>query len=180
MQIGMQQRVSYTVEEAAALLGISRTKLYECVRSGEVEAVPVGRRWLIPVTAMEELLGRPLARPAGVSCPGSEVNDLNNVELVGRLTKDADSRESKTRRAVVVLRLAIPRRHGDDAVFIDVVAFDKEAERAARLVKGQRVWVKGRLDHREWVADDGSRRQSHQVVAWRVEGLEPPREHSRA
>ena len=174
-----QERVSYTVEEAAALLGLSRTKVYECVRSGELEAVPVGRRRLIPASAIEGLLRRPLPRPA-VSRPGSGATDLNDVELIGRLAKDAEVRESKAGRVLAVLRLAIPRRHGDDAVFIDVVTFEEEAERAARLLKGQRIWVRGRLDQREWVADDGSRRQSHQVVARRVEALELPREELRA
>lgn len=180
MHTGMQERVSYTVAEASALLGIPRTTLYECVRRGELEAVPIGRRWLIPVSAIEELLGRPLPRPAGASFPGSEVTDLNVVELIGRLTKDADLRESKTGRAICVLRLAIPRRHGDDAVFIDIVAFEEEGQRSARLVKGQRIWIRGRLDQREWIADDGSRRQSHQVVARRVEALGPPRDEPRA
>ncbi|MEW6470651.1 MAG: single-stranded DNA-binding protein [Actinomycetota bacterium] len=179
MHIGMQQRVSYTVEEAAALLGISRTKLYECVRTGEVEATPVGRRWLIPAAALEELLGRPLPGSTRISRPGSET-EHNDVKLIGRVTKDADLRESKTGRTVVVLRLAVRRRHGDDAMFIDVVAFEEEAKRAANLVKGQRIRVAGRLDQREWVAEDGTRRHAHQVVAQHVEALEPTREDPRA
>jgi excisionase family DNA binding protein len=36
------------VEEVAALLGIARGVAYESVRSGEIPATRVGRRWLIP------------------------------------------------------------------------------------------------------------------------------------
>ncbi|HJP67017.1 MAG TPA: single-stranded DNA-binding protein [Actinomycetota bacterium] len=172
----MQERVTYTAEETAAVLGLSRTKVYECIRSGKLEAVPVGRKLLVPVAAIEGLLGRPLPRVAGTPPSGSESSSLNQVELVGRLTKDAHLRESKAGRAVCIVRLAIPCRHGDDAVFIDVVTFAEAAEQAAHLVKGQRVWVRGRLDQREWTAEDGSRRQAHQVVARRVEALDRPRE----
>ena len=175
----MQERVSYTAEEAAVVLGLSRTKVYECIRSGELDAVPVGRKLLVPVAAIEGLLGRPVHRGA-TPRSGSASSSINQVELVGRLTKDADLRESKAGRAVCILRLAIPRRHGDDALFIDVVTFAEAAKRAAHLVKGQRVWVGGRLDHREWTAEDGSRRQAHQVVARRLEALEPPREEAGA
>lgn len=40
--------LTYTVEEVAALLGIARGVAYESVRSGEIPATRVGRRWLVP------------------------------------------------------------------------------------------------------------------------------------
>jgi excisionase family DNA binding protein len=45
------------VEEAAELIGISRAKAYECVRSGELKGVQLGRRVVIPRIALEQLLG---------------------------------------------------------------------------------------------------------------------------
>ncbi len=59
----MQERLTYTVEEAARLLGISRSTAYECVRRGEIPALTLGRRVLIPRTALETLLGTPLLLP---------------------------------------------------------------------------------------------------------------------
>lgn len=44
----MNARVTYTVDQVAALLGIARGVAYESVRSGEIPAIRVGRRWLVP------------------------------------------------------------------------------------------------------------------------------------
>lgn len=49
-------RLTVTVEEAARLLGISRTMAFQAVRSGELPAIRVRRRILIPVARLNELL----------------------------------------------------------------------------------------------------------------------------
>jgi len=54
----MTTRLTYTVEEAAAILGISRTLAYESVQRGEIPAITFGRRIVIPHTSLEELVGR--------------------------------------------------------------------------------------------------------------------------
>ncbi len=50
-------RLTLTVEEAAATLGISRASAYEGVRRGEIPAIRIGRRVLIPRVALDRLLG---------------------------------------------------------------------------------------------------------------------------
>jgi excisionase family DNA binding protein len=42
------ESLTYTVDQVATLLGIARGVAYESVRSGEIPATRVGRRWLIP------------------------------------------------------------------------------------------------------------------------------------
>jgi len=49
-------RRTMTVEEAAQMLGISRSSAYECVRRGELRALRLGRRLVVPRDALEELL----------------------------------------------------------------------------------------------------------------------------
>lgn len=49
-------RLTRTVEETALLLGISRGKAYECVRRGEIPSKRFGRRIVVPLSAIEELL----------------------------------------------------------------------------------------------------------------------------
>jgi excisionase family DNA binding protein len=49
-------RLTLTVGEAANMLGISRAQAYRCVRSGELKAVQLGRRIVIPKQALNELL----------------------------------------------------------------------------------------------------------------------------
>jgi len=50
-------RKTYTVPEAAALLGISRATAYRSVRSGELRALQFGRRIVVPAPVVEEMLG---------------------------------------------------------------------------------------------------------------------------
>ena len=50
-------RKTFTVPEAAAVLGISRAKAYRCVRSGELHALQFGRRIVIPARVLDEMLG---------------------------------------------------------------------------------------------------------------------------
>lgn len=49
-------RLTYSVEEAALLLGISRNSAYEAVRRGEIPTIKIGRRILIPISRLEDLL----------------------------------------------------------------------------------------------------------------------------
>jgi excisionase family DNA binding protein len=42
-----------TPRRAAEVAGIGRDSLYELVRTGEIKSIRVGRRWLVPVWAIE-------------------------------------------------------------------------------------------------------------------------------
>ena len=44
------------VPQAVSMLGISRSKLYEFIQSGDVEIVKIGRATLIPVESLSRLL----------------------------------------------------------------------------------------------------------------------------
>ena len=50
------ERLTFTVEEVAHVLGIGRNSAYEAVRRGEIPAVRLGRRLLVPKAALERLL----------------------------------------------------------------------------------------------------------------------------
>jgi excisionase family DNA binding protein len=58
------ERRTYTVTEAATVLGISRTSAYERVRAGDLPALRLGRRIVIARHALENLLGSPLPEPS--------------------------------------------------------------------------------------------------------------------
>ena len=49
-------RQTLSVAEAAEVLGISRAHAYDCVRSGELPSITLGRRVVIPLRALDELL----------------------------------------------------------------------------------------------------------------------------
>ena len=49
-------RLTVRVEEAARLLGISRGLAYELVNRGELPALRLGRRLVVPISALEDLV----------------------------------------------------------------------------------------------------------------------------
>ncbi len=49
-------KLTYTVTEAAELLGIGRSAAYEAARSGQLPTIRIGKRVLVPVAALERLL----------------------------------------------------------------------------------------------------------------------------
>lgn len=68
---------------------------------------------------------------------------MNNVQLLGRLTKDFElSYQSKTGLAIAKSSLAINRINKDGADFINIVAFGKQAESLAQYTKkGDRLLI---------------------------------------
>ncbi len=57
----LEGRLTISVEEAAALLGLGRTAAYEAARRGELPTRRLGRRIVVPVPLLLEWLGIPAA-----------------------------------------------------------------------------------------------------------------------
>lgn len=53
----LANRPTITVPEAAALLGIGRDTAYTAARNGQIPALRLGNRWVIPTHRLLELLG---------------------------------------------------------------------------------------------------------------------------
>jgi len=110
---------------------------------------------------------------------------LNKVILIGRLATDPELKYTPSGVAVTSFRIAVDRRMTPNAAgeketdFIDIVAWRQSAEFAANyLNKGRLVAVDGRLQIRNWVAQDGSKRRSAEVVAFELRSLDRPRDQS--
>lgn len=108
------------------------------------------------------------------------LHQINDVKLVGRLTRDPDVRYTPKGQAVCRLDLAVNRRYKDsmgewkdDTSFIPVVVWREAAERCReRLKKGSPVYVEGRLKSRNWETKEGQKRSSLEVEALRIQFLE--------
>ena len=50
------QQMTYTVHEAAIILGLGRQLTYVLIRTGEIPAIRLGYRWLVPRKTMDRLL----------------------------------------------------------------------------------------------------------------------------
>jgi len=49
-----------TVEEAGAILGLSRASAYQAATRNELPTIKIGRRILVPRAALEKMIGEPL------------------------------------------------------------------------------------------------------------------------
>ncbi len=108
---------------------------------------------------------------------------VNNVVLVGRLTRDPDVRTTPNGKQVANFSLAVDRRFksqdGQDADFFNVVAWGNSADFVAKyLGKGRLVAVEGRLQQRKYTTQEGHVRDVVEVVADNVQGLDRPRDDS--
>lgn len=96
---------------------------------------------------------------------------LNNVVIMGRLTRDPELRRTQNGTAITSFSLAVDRdfksQSGEkETDFIDVVAWRNTGEFAAKyLAKGRMAAVEGRIQVRDWQDKDGNRRKSVEVVA---------------
>jgi single-strand DNA-binding protein len=105
---------------------------------------------------------------------------LNNVQLVGRLTRDPELRFTTSGQPVCRFDLAVNRRYKDkagewkdDTSFVPVVVWREAGQRCGeKLKKGSPVYVEGRLKSRNWETKDGQKRSGHEVDALRVQFLE--------
>src|SRR6266446_4741739 len=104
---------------------------------------------------------------------------LNDVRLVGRLTRDPEVRYTPKGQAVARLDLAINRRYKDslgewreETTFAPVTVWREAAERAReRLKKGSPIYVEGRLRSSSWETKDGQKRSGIEVEAYRLQFL---------
>ena len=101
---------------------------------------------------------------------------MNNIILIGRLTKDPDLRYTQAGKAVCSFTLAVDRPYSGDkkeADFINIIVWNKVGENCAQyLSKGRKVAVQGRLQIRNYEDDKGYKKYITEVVANSVEFLE--------
>ena len=99
---------------------------------------------------------------------------MNVVTLIGNLATDVELRDVGEDRQVASFLLAVDRPGKDEADFIRISTWNKQAELCAQyLSKGRKVGVDGRLRSSSWENSDGNKRSAVEVVANRVEFLTP-------
>jgi len=107
--------------------------------------------------------------------------NVNVVVITGNLTKDPELRTTPNGTPVCKLRVAVNSRRKDSASgewvdkpnYFDVTVWGAQGENCATyLQKGRPVAVDGRLEWREWEAQDGSgKRQAVEIIANSVQFL---------
>ena len=98
---------------------------------------------------------------------------LNKVQVIGHLGKDPEMRYTPSGKPVTTFSVAVSRswnsadgeRHSETEWF-NVVAWGNLAEICKQyLVKGQQVFVEGRLQTRRWDDKEGQKHTSVEIVA---------------
>lgn len=101
------------------------------------------------------------------------VRSLNKVMLIGNLTRDPNLRFTPNNTAVASFGLATNRswtptdggEKQERVEYHNIVAWSKLAEICQQLLhKGDKIYVEGRLQTREWKTDDNQERRTTEVV----------------
>ena len=60
-----ENKLTFTVQEAAQMLGLSRNSTYQGIETGEIPYVKVGKRILIPRHALQKMLAEACKKTEG-------------------------------------------------------------------------------------------------------------------
>ncbi|MDR2589725.1 MAG: single-stranded DNA-binding protein [Oscillospiraceae bacterium] len=97
---------------------------------------------------------------------------MNQIVLMGRLTRDPELRETPGGTPVASFSLAVdrgftPKDGGERQTdFIDCIAWQQRAQFVSRyFAKGQMMALTGRLQIRDWTDKEGNKRKKAEVVA---------------
>ena len=109
---------------------------------------------------------------------------INNVVLVGRMTRDAELRYTPSNQAVATFTLAVNRNFKNqdgerEADFVNVVIWRQQAENLANWAKkGALIGITGRIQTRSYDNQQGQRVYVTEVVAESFQLLESRRQQS--
>ncbi len=103
--------------------------------------------------------------------------NLNKVFLIGRLTRDPESKTLPSGQAVTNLGLATGRHFTDksgqkqqETEFHNIVLFGRLAEIAQQyLTKGSLVFLDGRIRTRNWQDNSGTKRYRTEIIIQRLQ-----------
>ena len=104
---------------------------------------------------------------------------MNNVSIVGRITRDVEIRYAQNQTAVCGFNVAVNRTFKNaqgqyDADFIPCVAIGKSAEFMGKYVrKGDLLSITGRIQTRQYQDQNGQNRAVTEVVVDNVSNLSP-------
>lgn len=103
------------------------------------------------------------------------MSSVNNVVLMGNLTRDPELKYTPGGTAVCDLSIALNYTRGkgdekkEEVSFIDCTAFGKNAENAAEyLKKGRQTIIEGRLQQERWESKEGKKMSKLKVIAERI------------
>lgn len=99
------------------------------------------------------------------------MSSLNKVILIGNIAQDLELKQTQTGVSVCSFSIGISRRYKNaygkyESDFINIVAWRQSAEFICKhYKKGKSICIVGSLQQRSWVAQDGTKRYTVEVLA---------------
>jgi single-strand DNA-binding protein len=101
--------------------------------------------------------------------------------IIGNLGRDPEMRYTPSGQAVTQFTVAVNRNYKDaqgerqeEIEWFRVVSWGSQAEFAAEyLRKGNKVYIEGRIQTRQWEGQDGQKRYTTELIAQTVTALDP-------
>ena len=92
---------------------------------------------------------------------------INNVVIMGRLTKEPEERKTSSGKTVCSFCVAVNDDFNKDKTYyLDIIAWDKKADFVIKYFrKGSMIAVQGRLTTRNWEDKNGSKHKAVEIVA---------------
>ncbi|HHX67278.1 MAG TPA: single-stranded DNA-binding protein [Gallicola sp.] len=103
---------------------------------------------------------------------------MNNVCIIGRLTKDLEVRTSPSGTTVGKTSIAVNRKFKkEEADFINLIAFNKTAELMSQyLGKGSQVGIEGRIQTGSYDSKEGKKVYTFDVVVDNITFIDSKKE----
>lgn len=109
--------------------------------------------------------------------------NVNKALIVGRLTRNPESRTTPSGQMVCSFSVATSRtwknssgEKQEKTDFHNIIAWGKLAELCQTyLIKGQMVFIEGRIETRSWEGPDGAKRSRTEIVAENLQFGPKPR-----
>lgn len=104
------------------------------------------------------------------------MTNLNKVMLMGRLTRDPESKTLSSGTSITEFGIAINRKWNqngekrEDVTYVEVAAWEKTGDTIAQyLKKGDPIFIEGRLNFSSWETKEGEKRSKLSVTCDRFQ-----------
>lgn len=88
----------------------------------------------------------------------------NRIQLIGRLTRDPETKQvGQYELTQFSIAQNYKNKSGDVSHFFDCKAWNKAAQSASKLTKGELVIIEGKLEQESWQRKDGGHASKHVV-----------------
>jgi len=102
---------------------------------------------------------------------------MNNVQLIGFLTRDPESKQTSTGKTFCEFSLAVNKRNGTEQTvsYFTIKAWERQAEIVMKYCKkGNKIGVVGELTQQRWTDKDNKQQSKISIIMHQLDFLSSP------